>query len=144
MLKFSHYPSVLPLLTQHDLCDFIKNFSFIFLGMNDMIRSFCDSKYHWFIKQYHQHEVWLCHRWSIWNYKECNSSSVFHFSTIFLLLFNILFSVFLYFCIWRFLNAIWLFLNLLPDIIYGTMSSRTICETECKKRRLNKIRWDWI
>ena len=36
---------------------FYPKFIFHFLGMNDMTRSFYDSKYHWFMKQYHQQEV---------------------------------------------------------------------------------------
>ena len=35
--------------------------------------------------------------------------------------------------IWRFLNSIWLFLNLLHDSIYGAISSRTVRDTEYKK-----------
>ena len=76
-----------------------------------------------------------------------NSSSVFHvsaFSTTLLLLFSILFSVFLSFCIRRFLNSVWLFLDLLHDNTCSTMSSRTARETEYKKEDWIKIRWDWI
>ena len=38
LLKFSHHASVLSFLTQHNLCDFlfIKNLSFIFLGLNNV------------------------------------------------------------------------------------------------------------
>ena len=124
-----------------NFCDFffIKSLSY-FLDMNNTTRSFCNSKYHWFISNIigMKFDCVTDKVHEMLHYKECNSScnSYFHvsvFSAIFLLLFNILFSVFLCFCIWHFLKSIWSFLNLLHDSVCGTKSSCTACETENKK-----------
>ena len=127
-----------------NFCDFffIKSLSY-FLDMNNTTRSFCNSKYHWFISNIigMKFDCVTDKVHEMLHYKECNSSCnsfpcFCFFCNILITIQYFIFCIFVFF-IWPFLNSIWLFLNLLHDSIYGTTSSRTVCETEYKKE-------DWL
>ena len=134
---------------QHVLCSFsfIKNLYFLKTLITwQEVSVIVNTSYHWFINNI----ISMKFDCAVDNVYEIIENVIPLAFSIFLLLFffyNILittqYSIFciFVFCILRFLNLIWLFLNLLHGSIYGTMFSRTVCETEYKKE--DWIKWDW-